>query len=364
MPVYHRYPEDLTGTKPDNLIVGELYSLSDRQVRVSVPKYGPFFVESLQVYDNVTQRRLDKGVDYRVPMIVREASLRTGKEIGDSILIENSEVSSQIRLTYQCLGGDYQNNIDNIVQIYESYLNDNRSVDWLTGIYGKPTEFPPSPHPHWLSEIYGFEPLTVQMERIVQAILLGNTPAFEQLLASMNSKGASIPEMNAGLPIKKFVSLEGLLHVLDKYNFNSMSMKPASLKISNGQGIWVDVKASYVPEDVNYYWSIEHDTSSPEDFVANTGYVNLSHGEGRFMIQTMKDLVAEEAETFRIALRRNSGQGQIVMLSRQLTLAKHRDAADSSAFKALTVCCIGDPRIARTKKTMQIMRSRQDASYS
>ena len=97
MPVYHRYPEDLTGVNPDNLVVGEVIVLNDRPIRVGVPKYAPFFSKSLVIIDELTQRTLIKGVDYRIPIISQEATLRVGEEIADAFLIENKDVSPNIR---------------------------------------------------------------------------------------------------------------------------------------------------------------------------------------------------------------------------------------------------------------------------
>ena len=124
MSAYYRYPEDPTGVNPDNLVSGEIHQLSNRPIRVAVPKYAPFFTDSLIVYDGLTQQPLVRGQDYKIPTISREATLRFGKEIADAILIENSNVSDEIRITYQVLGGVHQNNIDNIVNIYEQFVND------------------------------------------------------------------------------------------------------------------------------------------------------------------------------------------------------------------------------------------------
>lgn len=366
MSVYVRYAEDFTGVNPDNRVERELHSLNNRPIRVVVPKYGPFFndPDTLVVFDNLTQQRLVHNVDYKSPMIVREATLRTGKEVCDAILILNENVSPQVHVTYQNIGGGYQNNVDNIVAMYESYINDNRSIDWLEGIYGKPTEFPPSLHAHWLSEIFGFEPLTVELERIAQAIQLGNTPAFEQLINAIGTKGATLAEMQAGKPLNKFVTLTGLLSVLDKYNFNSIRLSPAHSTLKNGQDLWVSVDASFVPEAAQYFWSIEHETTSPIDFVSQTGYVNLTNGVGSFMIQVAMDLVEEEDEYFRVALRRNSGTGQIVATTPRLKLQAHVIPPPDTILAALSAISPTDPSIQHTVKTTKITRAIKNATYS
>lgn len=365
MPVYHRYPEDFTGANPDNFVDGELCSLSDRPIRVIVPKYGPFYVNSaLVLYDNFTMRRLEKGVDYTTPVIVRELCLKTGMEVADAILIINRSVSSQVRLSYQNVGGDYQNNIDNIIQIYESFMNDNRSIDWVDGIYNKPSGFPPSPHPHYLSDVYGFEAVNVQLERLAQAIMLGNTPAFEAMLDAIDSRSASIPEMDLGLPSNKFVTLQGLLHTLDKYNFNALTIKPEGLEIGNGKQMFVDVYSTNLPDDVTLYWTIDHETTSPEDFVYQSGTIEMRHGVGRFSIRSAKDIMEEPTEFFRIMIRRNGPSGQVIGRTRRMKLLQHDAKASDSFFTAMSVCCLGNPKLIRNAKTVSVLRSRKNASYT
>ena len=364
MPVYHRYPEDLTGVNPDNSVVGEVIALNDRPIRVGVPKYAPFFAKSLVVIDQLTQRLLIEGVDYRIPIISQEATLRVGETIADAFLIENNTVSANIIVNYQVLGGNYQNNIANIAQIYESYINDNRSVDWISGVYGKPDEYPPSLHPHWLSEIFGFEPITVELERIAQAIMLGNTPAFEMFLNSIETRFASIEDMEIGKPLKRAVTLQGLLHVLDKYNFNSIVMTPESFSLKNGKTLWVNVTSTNVPDECRYYWTIEHETTTPGDFVAQSGVCNLVNGKGKFMIQSFKDKLLEPEEFFRIYLRRSGPDGQIVVKSRKLSLVKHLAYQHTRILDVLRVCSVNDPRIRRIAKSVSIKRSFAYASHS
>lgn len=364
MPVYHRYPEDLTGVNPDNSVVGEVIVLNDRPIRVGVPKYAPFFSKSLVITDQLTNRILVKDVDYRVPIISQEATLRTGEEIADAFLIENTSVSPNIIVNYQVLGGNYQSNIANITQIYESYINDNRSVDWVSGVYAKPDAYPPSLHPHWLADIFGFEPVTVQLERIAQAIMLGNTPAFEMFLQSIETKFATIADMELGMPVKRAVTLQGLLHVLDKYNFNSIILTPERFTLKNGKVLWFDVNATNVPDESRYYWTIEHETSRPADFVAQSGVVNLVNGKGRFMIQSFKDKLLEPEEFFRVYLRRNGPDGQIVVKSRRLSLVKHLAYQHTRILDVLRVCSVNDPRIRRIAKSVSIKRSFAHASHS
>lgn len=364
MSTYTRYAEDLTGTNPDNLVAGELIPLSDRPIRAAVPKYGPFFVDTLSIYDNYTQRKLDKGIDYDIPMISQEATLRTAQEVADAILIKNSSVSAQISVTYQAIGGLWQNNIANIVAIYQSYLNDNRSVDWTSGIFGKPNEFPPSPHPHFMNDIFGWEPVAYELEQIKQAILIGQTPAFQAFIDAFESRMATIQDMEAGLPSDRLVSLKDLLYVVDKYNFNSMVAEPEHDWIVNGGSLWVSLKALNVAPDAVYYWTVENVTTDASSFTTASGVVQLTRGQGKFMIQAAPDGTAEVEKEFYIAIRRGGPTGQIVAKSWQLRLLAHPAYVPMHIIDGMKACCTTDPDIVRTPVTTYITRSRANATYS
>lgn len=364
MSVYIRYAEDPTGSNPDNLVSEELISLNDRVIRVAVPRHGPFFTDSLIVYDGLTKRRLDKGTDYRIPTIARDATLKFGLEVADALLIENTDVASQILVTYQAVGGLFQNNIDNLAGMYESWLNDDRKVDWLTGIMGKPSEFPPGPHPHWLTDLFGFETLNFQLERIAQAIQLGNSPAFQAILDALETRFASQAEMMAGKPLKKTVTLEGLLSVVDQYNFNSVTLKPEANFIVNAGTLWWDVTASNVPDQVTWYWTIDHIDTNNEDFVANSGILQMTDGVGRFMIQTPRSFDKEESEAFRVQIRRNGPDGQVIVTSRIILSVAHLARRFDRILDALKVQRILTPQLRLSPKTFSVARSYANATFN
>jgi hypothetical protein len=351
MTVYVRYALDPTGVNPDNFVSGELHTLSNRPVRVVVPKHGPFFTEGLIVYDHLTQRPLVKNVDYRIPVISREATMKFGLEIADAILIENQAVSAQVRVSYQSLGGNYQNNIENIVSIYEAVINDSRNIDWETGIYGKPAAYPPGPHPHWLSEIFGFEPLTFQLERIAQAILLGNAPGYEVIFQSLLKATATKAEIEEGQSIPKWLTLEGLIHTLDKYNFNTVKVTIDPTRIKNSQYAWFDVEATRIPEEELWYWTIQHETTDHTDFVMNSGILNMNQGKGRFMVQSARDLHEEADEYFRIQIRRNGVEGMVLYTSPRMTLNRHAAFDRESLLPAFVNPMMASPRIKVAAKT-------------
>ena len=102
-----RYALDPTGTNSDNRVIGEIHTLTTRTIRAAAPLYGAYFTETLSVYDESTTRLLVRNVDYQCAELLQEATLRYGKEICLVVLIINPDVSNEIRLSYQVLGGDF-----------------------------------------------------------------------------------------------------------------------------------------------------------------------------------------------------------------------------------------------------------------
>ncbi len=185
-----RYPEDLTGVNPDNRILNEIHSISpytsSKPRRILIPNFRPFFTDTtyLKLYDlgsSTPLIPLVKDVDYKCVELSEEASIQSGKEVCHSIIIENINVSEQVALSYQTIGGLYTNDTSNLVSLLNTGLNDTRPVPW-NNLLGKPFEYEPLPHGHHLRDVVGYAPLIVALERLQTAITLSNSPAFENLV--------------------------------------------------------------------------------------------------------------------------------------------------------------------------------------
>lgn len=359
--IYQRYPLDPTGINPDNLVSAEEHLLDNLRYRFIIPKHGPFYSESVVVVDAVTNTPLVKTTatvvgQYTIPVISQEATLKMGLEVADAILISDETVSSRVYVTYQTIGGEFQRNADNIVNIYNALMNDNRKVDWLTGIFGKPADYPPSAHPHSLMDIFGFETMTFMLERIYQAILLGNTPAFQMILDAILSMKASVQDIDEGISGDKLVSLEVLQHATQRYNFNSIQVTPMESFCGNGAVTTLAVKASDSPLNDLLYWTIEHITTKEEDFVLNSGTVPLYKGEGSFQIQTALNLYPENDETFRVQFRRGGPDRYVVMTTYEFTIPAHTSLYRDRILDAYRVPTLSTPRLAKTALTNSVNR--------
>ena len=99
-------PLDLTGLELGNRRTNESASIGVGQMRLIVPVYHPFFRESLIVVDNATGSPLTDD-QFFCTDLDRDLTMRSGKEIYTNVVIKDSQVSPDVRLTYQSVGGPY-----------------------------------------------------------------------------------------------------------------------------------------------------------------------------------------------------------------------------------------------------------------
>lgn len=346
--LYQRYALDPVGNNPDNLVIEEgPHNLSNRELRFFVPDFAPFYVDSLIVYDGVSKTPLRKD-QFVAPTVSQEASLKYGQDIADSILILDKTVSSSVYVTYQALGGNYQNNIKNVINIYEAFLNDHRAIDWVDGVYGKPSTYPPSLHTHYITEIFGFETLTFVLEQIKQAILISYSPAWDMLLEALKNKAASRSDIDQGLTNERLVQLDVLQYAANRYNFNTITMTPEVVRLGNGRRQRFEISASNAPSFDRYIWHVEHITTTNEDFKYTNGYVDLSRGEGAFELYTTESETKEPEKKFRIILSRGTKDNYRIYESKDFVLARHSGLGKDSFYAAMSNPCYNAPNIRKT----------------
>ncbi len=203
-----RHELDLTGVSPNNLVANEPHTMKARNRRIVVPLYGGFYCESLVITDTVTGRTLVDNQDYIVDDFLQVPMDLSGKEIATTIVVINKAISSTVSLTYQTIGGLYSVNADELKQQIETLKLDNRPVLW-DNILGKPDAYPPTPHMHDIGDAYGFEYIVHVLERIRQAILLGNSAELALIWDALNA--IDLTDLKA--------------HLLDKNNPHDVTLK-------------------------------------------------------------------------------------------------------------------------------------------
>lgn len=351
-----RYALDPTGTNPDNLVSGEVHTLSTREIRAVSPTYTPYFTESLIIYDHNTDQLLIRGQDYECVGLLQEATLKFGQEIAELILIKNQSVSSQVRISYQVLGGLYQNDTSVIVNIYETYLNDNRGVEW-TNVFNKPLTYPPSLHNHLIQDVYGFEPIVVALERIRNAIALSDMPAYEVLVAWVKERTmiATELEIRDGTPSERLISLERLIFALDKFNFNALTITPSSTILEQRTNLNIKVASTNLPDNTVLYWTIENISTLDSDFLGVSGLFNVVGNKGEFNVHLRDNQYTEEAEQFRILIRKNSPDGFVMAKSAIITIQAHKGYTGAQLKLG---CCLLNPSMPISARSRFYIRSR------
>ncbi len=374
-----RYPLDKTGKNPNNLVVGELHRLSAREIRSVAPTYGAFYGDSMVVYDAMTGVLLERGTQYELAEFLQDASMQyEGGDIWTLVLIKDKNVSHQVRINYQVVGGNFTTDSSKIKELYDAVMMDNRPVDW-TNVLDKPILYPPNLHHQLLNTIYGFEPLVAAIERLGNRITLTDVPAFEYLIDWINQRldefessdygyhvrdrdnphevnktqvglgeVENLPvitqdDIDSELVVRKYVTYDMLLLALQGLGTNSTyRLTTSSTEISEGRQLLVRVDTTGVEEGTRLYWTIEHESSSSLDFVVEAGIITISNSIAFFSVMVRLDEESDDNEVFRIALRKKSVEGPIVSRSEALTI-KNTDPADPELnrwFRTQTLCCV------------------------
>lgn len=364
-----RYPLDPTGHNPNNLVIGEIHTLSTAQVRTVAPGYGPFFGESIVVYDHGTNVLLTKGVDYQTVHLLQDASLTFGKEVCQILLITNRAVTNQVRINYQVLGGNYQNSSKAISDAYDTFVSDNRPVDWVNGVLNKPTQYKPSLHKHLLEDVVGFGSLAVAIERVGQAITLSNMPAFQNLLDTvldLSKNYATEQDIIDMVPSDRVITTEILLKALDKLNFNGVTFRTPARRYALGGSISFTVETTNFPHGQSLFWEVVHEVGDKETedkmFGSMNGVFPVLNQSGNFVVTTLRRSSNKYGDRrFSVRLRKNGPTGPVITDSGIIVLV-NKDPNVASNFLTLEgglwehVCCLNEPNMVPSPEAMYLLK--------
>jgi hypothetical protein len=190
IPLVIRLPLDPTGLSQDNLIVREPHTISTRRVRAIATKSGAFFSKSLALYDDTTGQKLTENQYYAAEMY-QLPSKRYGEEICAIVMITDPSVSTKVSVSYQALGDIYSTSQEAIIAQIERLQIDTRPVAW-GDIIGKPDGFKPSAHLHDAGDIYGFEYVVFALDRIADAIMLGDAASHDAIYRYIDNMEATL----------------------------------------------------------------------------------------------------------------------------------------------------------------------------
>ncbi len=277
---------DPTGLNINNRIKDEPHVLSDRPTRSIAPNYGAFFATSLVVKDGTYE--LVRGQDYQIVELHQEATLTYGKEISTVILVINSNISTNVTIDYQALGGHYARSDESIARLYQTVISDNRPVDW-TNVFNKPTEFTPTIHRHLLDDVYGFEPIVDYLERIKRAITLGQTQVVMEIVNGLMST-FDRSQLAQVIPTTNAIQHDALLYVLSRNGvLSDISVDVDQDQFIKGQVARFFVNTSAYPEGTTFYWEFYKPDSTVVLFPNKNGQFLSNGGVTEFNIYVPSD---------------------------------------------------------------------------
>lgn len=183
------YPLDLRGDSLQNRIDGEMHTIGRDRWRAFAVNYGFFYSESVTIRDRTNNRVLVQGKDKDFVCLyylrsVSEISLGK-KEVCGVILIVNEDVSTDLEVGYQLVGGHYANYSASIEEAIALLELDNRNVYWAN-VLARPDLFTPAPHPHDVGDVYGFEYIIDVLGYIFNGIMIGDNEVHNQILAALD----------------------------------------------------------------------------------------------------------------------------------------------------------------------------------
>lgn len=173
------YPLDPTGTSPANLVQGEVHPLtSGRKVQAFAVGAGAFYVNSLVVVHEATQRVLTKGVEYYSANLIEVPTSRYGQDVCSIVILKNPNLGGNLLLTYQAVGGGYNEVAGSVVRVLNSINVNQRSSAWPF-VMPDPAVRPAGENLYDAAsnDVYGFEYCVLVLDRLARTIEQGDVVA-------------------------------------------------------------------------------------------------------------------------------------------------------------------------------------------
>lgn len=165
-PRLRKYPLDVTGMSTDNYIHNERHPLKVDGLKNTFTLHaGSFYTESLVLTHEGIE--LTKPTDYSVYQLDVEAVKLTGKDVAMVIVINNEALTGFVDVSYQCVGGQFQETSDAMVSLIDSHLNDHRVIHY-DRVKNKPDSFHPHRHLHHVDDIYGLAPIANPLLELIE----------------------------------------------------------------------------------------------------------------------------------------------------------------------------------------------------
>lgn len=171
VPILERYPFDITGEAPTNLVEGELHIIppGDKD-KIFALREGAAFSKSIKLrYGDGTY--LIPWRDYQPVVLYPEATEAVGESCVGLVMILNESVSGYVYADYQVVGANFDHGSRAVEDLLWAIITDERPVFW-PDITGRPSQFPPSYHTHDIfNDTFGWDARTALVDNWTQHVL-------------------------------------------------------------------------------------------------------------------------------------------------------------------------------------------------
>lgn len=168
------YTLDLTGLSQANRVLNEIRDVSKEGHRIFVPEAGAFYTRGFEIRNSSNGQLLQPGTQYILLNMDREATIQSGQNVCAVVYVRDMSVTS-VTMTYQCVGGMYQNTQSVIEERLQDYLDGTSPADVVGSLTGVPFQLPPEAHLHIGEKtVYGFNDMVTILGMIRQAIMTGD----------------------------------------------------------------------------------------------------------------------------------------------------------------------------------------------
>lgn len=225
------YPVDTTGTAASNRVIEEPHVIGIDRYRAFALNGGPFFVnDQLIVTDANTNQRLIMGRDftplYDIPELTKIAH---GKRICGVIMVHNKNVGTNIKVSYNLLGGPYTSMVYVIKKAIEDLELDNRNVYWRR-VLEKPDLFQAGPHDHDVGDVFGFEYHIAAIDALREAVNNGNTKVTDTILDKLDSDINTVKRLINDHKLNKSNPHQVTPHQINCYDKTEINNKLAAIQ--------------------------------------------------------------------------------------------------------------------------------------
>lgn len=207
-----KYPVDISGVSPDNRVVDERHRVNT-EWRAIVPDHAPFFAERFRVHLN--GRELEQGRHYVFKDLATKETQESGKSVYNTVIFTDTTISGEVYMTYQCYGDPMYPGV--LAKYIDQLGKDSRATNW-TSIINKPPYYPPEPHQHFMTDVYGLGPMARGLHAIAHVLTSMRIHANNQVYGIIQNFASSLNQR------------------LDSVDSTIRAMKRAELLVAEVQG--------------------------------------------------------------------------------------------------------------------------------